>query len=110
MNAVLIPGNVCLCVRVLALVLALSLHFCVWRGFAGPLLAKAEGVPGIFGEGKLPGEGCDIQRSPLWFFKINLCHCCCALELFLRADTQSGFSPDKMMSHLTLGFPLEFDR
>lgn len=32
---------------------ARSLHFCAWRGFAGPLLAKAEGVPGIFGEGKL---------------------------------------------------------
>lgn len=107
---------------------ARSLHFCVWRGFAGPLLAKAEGVPGIFGEGGLPGEGCDIQRSPLWSFKIDLCHCCCALELFLKADVQvavgewsqsansSGFSPasreppDEGMSHPTLGFPLEFGR
>lgn len=59
-----------------------SLHFCVWRGFAGPLLATAEGVPGIFGE----GESCSIQTSPLWSSKINLCHCCCALELSLKAD------------------------
>lgn len=67
---------------------ARSLHFCVWRGFAGPLLAKAEGVPGIFGEGGLPGKCCDIQTSPLWSFKISLCYCCHALELFLKADVQ----------------------
>lgn len=73
-----------MCVCVLALVLALFTS--EWRGFGGPLRATAGGVPGIFGEGRLPGEGCDSQRSPLWASKINLCHCCCALELLLRAE------------------------
>lgn len=54
MNAVLIPGNVCLCMCVLTLVLAFFTS--EWRGFVGPHCAKAEGVPGIFGEGKLPAE------------------------------------------------------
>lgn len=74
------------CVCVCAGPGAHSLHFSVWRGFAGPLLATAEGVPGMFGERGLTGEGCGIQTSPLWSFKITLCHCHCALELCLEAD------------------------
>lgn len=62
-----------------------ALHFSAWRCFAGPLLAEAEGVPGIFAEGGLPGGGWDSQRSPLWLFNINLFPRCCALELFLKA-------------------------
>ena len=116
----------CVSVRVLALVLAL--HSGVWGGFAGPLLAKAEGVPGVPGAGGLPGEGCDTHRSRLWSFKINLCHCCCALEPFLKAAVRvavgecgqsanfSGFSPvsreprGKGMSQPTLGLPRDFGK
>lgn len=53
MNAVLIPGNVSLCVCAGPG----ALHFSVWRCFAGLLLAEAEGVPGIFAEGGLGKVG-----------------------------------------------------
>lgn len=111
---------------------ARSLHFCVWSGFAGPLLAKAEGVPGIFGEGGLPGLCLASQRPASVTSRHHssgLLKSVCAIagvpwscswklmcELQLVNVNFSGFSPvgkascDKGMCHPTLGFPLEFGR
>lgn len=70
----------CLCVCVLALVLTLFTSVC-GEALLGLFLLQQRVCLGY-----LEGEGCGIQTSPLWSFKINLCHCCCGLELSLKAD------------------------
>lgn len=55
--------------------------------------------------GYLEREGCDIQRPLLWSFKINLCHCCCALELFQKGDMRVAVGECSQPANCS-GFPL----
>lgn len=59
--------SVCVCAD-----LALAFFTSEWRGFVGPLRAKAEGVPGILGEGKLPSEVCTSRDAHLVLFNQSL--------------------------------------